>query len=376
MKLIIRKSEIEIALIIVLLAGLFNACDEGPVPVIEEAPDLSYREQYEQFLALDTTYTIAAKQRWFQQGREALLDSCIAKIPYQEQSTGHSQLSAYGLNVKATLGEQINIYIDAETPILVDVWSHNEIWQQLYSDAEYSDTIHIPVDQSGTYLVRVQSRISESNPFKLQITKSPQNLMPVAGADNEDAWSRFGDPRDAGRRIHEGVDIFKRRGTPIIASSSGQVTVVRNEGLGGKQIWIRDDRLPISHYYAHLDSPYVAEHTYVTRGDTIGTVGNTGNARTTRPHLHYGMYMTDIGAVDPFPFFGTQRRVRRFRTYPDSIPETWAGPLNHPIRITPSSKGSIVHQGEMEAPIHILGWTNHWWHLRLADGRTGYMWGE
>ena len=372
---IIMKS-INWLVLIIILVILLNACEKAPIPIVEETPDLSFREQYEQLLALDTTYTMKAKQLWLQQGRDALLDSCIAKIPYQEQSSGHSLLSAYGVKVEVTLGEQINIYINASSPILVDVWSYDEIWQLLYAESEYSDSINVPVDHSGFYVVRVQSLLSEVAPFKLQITKSPQNLMPVTGADNADAWSRFGDPRDAGRRIHEGVDIFKRRGTPIIASTSGKVTVVRNEGLGGKQIWIRDERLPISHYYAHLDSPYVAENTYVSRGDTIGTVGNTGNARTTRPHLHYGMYMTDVGAVDPFPFFGTQRKVRRFRTYPNTLPETWAGPMHNPIRLTPSSKGSIVHQGEIEAPIYVLGWTNHWWHLRLADGRTGYMWGE
>ncbi|MFT4568410.1 MAG: murein DD-endopeptidase MepM/ murein hydrolase activator NlpD [Saprospiraceae bacterium] len=353
-----------------------NACTERPVLIPEEVPDLSFREHYEQTLAQDSSYSIQARQLWLQQGRDALLDNSRVLIPYQEQSIAHSKHSAYGLQVEAHLGEQIDIYVEGSSQVLVDVWKHDDIWNLLYADAAYSDSIHVPVDQSGIYQVRVQTLLSETAPFKLRITKSPQNLMPVVGADNEDAWSRFGDPRDAGKRKHEGVDIFKRRGTPIIASSSGMITTVRDEGLGGKQIWVRDERLPINHYYAHLDSQYVSEGTFVTRGDTIGTVGNTGNARTTRPHLHYGMYMGDQGAVDPFPFFGTQRKVRRFRTYRDTLPETWAGPIQHPIRMSPSSKGPIVFEGTPEAPIYVLGWTNYWWHLRLSDGRTGYMWGE
>jgi len=354
---------------------MYSCKEEMPI-VPEVIPDLSYREWYEQTLATDSTYSIAERQEWLQQGRDALLDSCIAKIPYQEQSTAHPLHSAYGLRVQGTLGEQIDIYINSSTPILVDVWRRDDIWKLLYDEVEYADTIHVPVDQSGYYQVRVQTLLSDSEPFKLQISKSPQNLMPVVGADNEDAWSRFGDPRDAGKRKHEGVDIFKRRGTPIVAASAGKVTVVKDEGLGGKQVWVRDGRLPINHYYAHLDSQYVSEGTYINRGDTIGTVGNTGNARTTRPHLHYGMYMSGRGAIDPFPFFGTKRKIRRFRTYPDTLPETWAGPLHHPIRLTPSSRGPIVHDGEFDAPVHVLGWTNHWWHLKLADGRTGFMWSD
>ena len=55
----------------------------------------------------------------------------------------------------------------------------------------------------------------------------------------------------------------------------------------------------------------------VVAGDVLGYVGNTGNARTTSPHLHFGIYAQGDGAVDPFPFVVDpvmQRHERKTRT--------------------------------------------------------------
>ncbi len=60
------------------------------------------------------------------------------------------------------------------------------------------------------------------------------------------------------------------------------------------------------YYYAHLDrfkkGLRVGDH--VERGDLVGYVGNTGNARTTPPHLHFGMYplARAFWPVDPTPY--------------------------------------------------------------------------
>ena len=56
------------------------------------------------------------------------------------------------------------------------------------------------------------------------------------------------------------------------------------------------------HYYAHLDdwAPGLAEGDVVEAGAALGTVGDSGNARGTPPHLHYGVYGSD-GALDPLP---------------------------------------------------------------------------
>ena len=57
----------------------------------------------------------------------------------------------------------------------------------------------------------------------------------------------------------------------------------------------------------------------VRAGDTLGLVGNTGNARTTAPHLHFGIYRAGRGAVDPWPFLHRA----------DAVPLALAGPAGY-----------------------------------------------
>src|SRR5690606_23282161 len=70
-------------------------------------------------------------------------------------------------------------------------------------------------------------------------------------------------------------------------------------------VWLHDAKLGVNLYYAHLDSQYVGALAMVKAGDTLGTVGNSGNAEHTPPHLHFGIYAQGEGAVDPLPFLNT-----------------------------------------------------------------------
>ncbi|MDG6372191.1 M23 family metallopeptidase [Glaesserella parasuis] len=55
------------------------------------------------------------------------------------------------------------------------------------------------------------------------------------------------------------------------------------------------------HYYAHLEEyGDIKRHQWIEQGAVIGTVGDSGNAKGTPPHLHYGIY-TPTGAVNPYP---------------------------------------------------------------------------
>ena len=104
--------------------------------------------------------------------------------------------------------------------------------------------------------------------------------FPVAGRDEQAAQSFWGATRDAGRRSHQGVDIFAPRGTPVVAATAGVVTRVGQNALGGNVIFLVESGRRWAFYYAHLDRQLVAEGTRVAAGDTLGLVGNTGNARS------------------------------------------------------------------------------------------------
>lgn len=124
--------------------------------------------------------------------------------------------------------------------------------------------------------------------------------VPVEGVQFDDITDTWGAARSGGRE-HQGVDIFAPRGTPVLSSTEGLIVSVRDQGLGGKQVWVLGPGGE-RHYYAHLDDwvTGIGTMTRVQVGDTLGMVGNTGNAAGTPPHLHYGIY-TSGGAVNPYP---------------------------------------------------------------------------
>jgi murein DD-endopeptidase MepM/ murein hydrolase activator NlpD len=124
--------------------------------------------------------------------------------------------------------------------------------------------------------------------------------VPVEGVSASRIADTFGAPRGRDRR-HQGVDIFAPRGTPVRSATPGLVLSVRDQGLGGRQVWVLGPAHE-RHYYAHLDdwAPALRAGDRVRTGALLGTVGDTGNARGTPPHLHYGVY-TANGAIDPLP---------------------------------------------------------------------------
>jgi peptidoglycan LD-endopeptidase LytH len=134
---------------------------------------------------------------------------------------------------------------------------------------------------------------------------SPGTLdVPVHGVKRPSLHSSFGEPR-SGHRKHAGIDIFAHRGTPVVAASEGIVVRIgTTDRLGGNTVWVAGKPSTL-YYYAHLEGfrPGLRVGDHVERGDLIGRVGNTGNARTTPPHLHFGMYPAAraFAPVDPAP---------------------------------------------------------------------------
>jgi hypothetical protein len=187
--------------------------------------------------------------------------------------------------------------------------------------------------------------------------------------------SIFGAERDGGARSHDGVDIFARRGTPVLASAPGRAYRVGVTNLGGKVVWVRDQVRSTRQYYAHLDSQHVRNGDRIEIGDTLGFVGNTGNARTTPPHLHFGLYRSGEGAVDPIPFLDPPRAALAELTVDLERLGTWVRLQSEStqLRAAPDSDAPVLRDLERFTAVRVLGGSGEYFRVRLADGRNGYV---
>lgn len=114
--------------------------------------------------------------------------------------------------------------------------------------------------------------------------------IPVDGVQGDALRDTWGESR-AGGRPHEALDIPAPRGTPVLAADDGTVLKLFDSREGGRTLYVASPVGGLVHYYAHLDGyrPGLAEGQRVRRGDVLGTVGATGNARPDAPHLHFAI---------------------------------------------------------------------------------------
>jgi murein DD-endopeptidase MepM/ murein hydrolase activator NlpD len=151
------------------------------------------------------------------------------------------------------------------------------------------------------FISKTGSKIT-AKPF-IEINNNPDTagmVYPVAGKKSF-VGSFWGAVRDGGKRKHEGIDIFARKGTPVVAVADGVVVEAGNTSRGGKTVWLRSFNDDFYYYYAHLNVQLVRSGQTVKKGQHLGTVGNTGNAKLTPPHLHFGIY-SFTGAINPLPY--------------------------------------------------------------------------
>jgi len=127
-------------------------------------------------------------------------------------------------------------------------------------------------------------------------------VFPVAREGLNSVISQFGDARDHGQRPHLGIDIAAPRGTPVLAVRAGKVERVEHTGAGGRVVWLSENGTNRHHYFAHLERIAVTPGQRVQAGQVIGTVGTSGNASATRPHLHYAVRVGNE-MLDPTTLF-------------------------------------------------------------------------
>ena len=134
-------------------------------------------------------------------------------------------------------------------------------------------------------------------------------LLPVAGVEAGRLQDTFDEGRDAGRS-HRALDILAPRGTPVLSAANGRVLKLFNSKAGGLMVYAADSSEHFILMYGHLDAyaPGLTDGQPLRRGQPLGTVGTSGNAAPTVPHLHFAIARsTDVkqwwkGApVNPYP---------------------------------------------------------------------------
>jgi hypothetical protein len=126
----------------------------------------------------------------------------------------------------------------------------------------------------------------------------------------------FGAPRSGGRS-HIGVDIMGPKMVPLVAAVNGTVTWIRHDSVRGNNLEITDAD-GWRYHYVHINNdtpgtddganlyelafgPGIARGVQVRAGQVVAYLGDSGNAESTAPHLHFEILRPDGSAINPTP---------------------------------------------------------------------------
>lgn len=151
------------------------------------------------------------------------------------------------------------------------------------------------------------SKMLENQNF---LFKEIPNICPVKNNNSLHISMTFGPnihPLTGQWYIHKGVDFSTfRTGDIVMATANGQVVGCGYDSIFGNFVVIRHKH-GIYTRFAHLSRFVIKKGDYVTQGQTIGYIGNTGV--TTGAHLHYEVHIgSDV--VDPMKYVNVKLTIR------------------------------------------------------------------
>ncbi|GGI21925.1 M23 family metallopeptidase [Pedobacter mendelii] len=365
-----------IQLTCLFLIATFLSCKTGSINLFKAA---SPHETYQRKLITAGLENTALGSAWINASTLSTQKALKINLPYKE--TGYfsaEKANATAYKFIATRGAKINISLKKKpengVAIYLDIWRlPTDGEAKLLASADtLGNDIQIDVDESGDYLIRLQPELLRSAEYTLELTSGPSLGFPTK-TGRANIGSYWGDGRDKNNRKHEGVDIFGSFRSPVVATSNGTVTRINENNLGGKVIWFRPSGKDYTLYYAHLDEQIAKEGAQVLAGDTLGLMGNTGNARTTPPHLHFGIY-TFGGAVDPLPFINPTIKT----------PPNVAAPISNLNKtLKTSGKANLLDGNTINASkltqlqtgtiVNVNSATGNYYKVTLPDGNIGFI---
>lgn len=317
---------------------------------------------------------------WFRAAEQSLATAININLPYQEAGYFSAERPhAMALRFSARRGQKLAIRLNKKPVtnfnLYIDLWTINTAsasTKYVASSDTLKNSIEYEVDDDESFVLRIQPELLASGEYTLTITAGPSLAYPIQAPGKNHIKSFWGADRDGGSRQHEGIDMFAAKRTPVVAASDGIVTRVNESNLGGKVVWMRTKDRNYSLYYAHLDTQLVDDGQRVIAGDTLGLMGNTGNAKFTAPHLHFGIY-TIGGAIDPLAF------VQPVDTVPEKVDVSKelfgkrarnSGKASLRMDLNPNTP---VEELEPNSVFIVDGGTSSLYKVSLPDGRSRFV---
>lgn len=364
------------SLLFLVFGLLLFSCTEEKVP--QAFYPRNDHEAYQYSLEQANLIQTALGTDWKESAQKSLSNPIKINAPYEEAFyLNPNSADALGYQFEAKRGQKIEIRISAnqieETQLFMDLYrvEASGVFSHVATGAKSELLLGFEPRKDAEYVLRFQPELLRGGKFKVTIENVPTLSFPVAGKTARAIQSVWGDVRDGGKRSHEGVDIFAKRGTPVLAPTKGYIRFVGKRGIGGNVVWLYDSERGQSLYFAHLNTLIAKKGAYVEPGDTLGTVGNTGNARTTPPHLHFGVYKN--GAVNPFHYLqDPPEKVKPVNSDLELLGEyvrltresLLKEGLKNKVYITTLSSNEVMK---------VLAMNSHSYRVQLFNGKTGYV---
>ena len=186
--------------------------------------------------------------------------------------------------------------VNASDATVVKTWSPVDVPPDQVQSISWNGRLGRAAARPGRYSFRLtaasadgsEARSSQLGDVQRDSFDLYDHIFPVRGRhDFGGAGARFGTGR-AGHS-HQGHDLFAACGTRMVAARGGRVKFKQYHSAAGHYLVIDGDRTEIDYVYMHLDQPSpFSEGDRVYTGQTIGAVGETGNARGC--HLHFELW--------------------------------------------------------------------------------------
>jgi murein DD-endopeptidase MepM/ murein hydrolase activator NlpD len=178
----------------------------------------------------------------------------------------------------------------------VKTWTPQQVAPDQVQSISWDGRLGAAAARPGRYSFRLtaasadgaEARNSQTGDISRDSFDLYDNLFPIRGRhDYGGPGAEFGSGR-AGH-IHQGHDVFAQCGTRMVAARGGRVKFKQYHAAAGHYIVIDGDGTDVDYVYMHLDQPSpFAEGDRVYTGQTIGAVGDSGNAEGC--HLHFELW--------------------------------------------------------------------------------------